>query len=197
MLTAQLWLWSPNLVRSHFTWRQERQTSPKMSKTSHKMSKTSHTTSPKINKRDKLQPRCARLHTRLHTRVHTRVQPRWARLRPRWARVYTRLHPTNLSRDLKTNFTQTAQHRINQNNYYPNSESSEKVKLTSPLFASLPLPSLSLSLLLLLLLSLRLLLWRDLSFETTSCLNSIRLPPPPLLRSNKSYLLGTLNHSLW
>ena len=155
--------------------------------TSVKMSNTSHKTSPKMNKRDKLQPRC--------TRIHTRLQPRWAR-------VYTRLHPTNLSRDLKTNFTQTAQHRINQNNYYPNSESSEKVKLTSPLYclSSTPL-CLSLSLLLLLLLRwktrLRLLLWRDLSFETTSCLNSIRLPPPPRLRSNKSYLLGTLNHSLW
>ena len=109
---------------------------PRLSRvhTSLKMSNTSHKTSPKMNKRDKLQPRCARLHTRLHTRVHTRVQPRWARLRPRWARVYTRLHPTNLSRDLKTNFTQTAQHRINQNNYYPNSESSEKVKLTSSLY---------------------------------------------------------------
>ena len=46
MLTAQLWLWSPNLVRSHFTRRQERQTSHKMSKTSLKMSNTSHTTSP-------------------------------------------------------------------------------------------------------------------------------------------------------
>ena len=75
--------------------------------------------------------------------------------------------------------TSPKQHnRVDANNYYANWR---RVKLTSMLFS----PSFPFSLLLLLRWKtrLRLLLWRDLGFGTTSCLNSIRLHR----RSNKSY----------